>query len=788
VRLRLALVATALGLVLALVATSFAVSSGRDASRTARDALVDKLAAQSVALRSTQRDLAALLAVEAYRLRPDARTRSALLGVFTAESDFLGYLPLGSENGPDQSLESGGMLSDGTLVAASTDGLVRLLDGETGAPKGSFPGAPRRRTHSRIAVSRDESTLAQVSWEGDGYSGQSVLRVFDISDRKRRFVDVRLPLDAGAVAVSRTGRYVAASGYDDGRVLIYDTSGASQLPLLATVGSASPGVVSPPPVGPSAQAEAVQDYVEGRAKQPAWLGDPRLADPRLNASGVVNTAEQRYTAALVFLADDQLVVGSEVDVVRVIDPHDGRETARLDGAPWLTSNRAAAVSADGSVLVTAGSRGVAGWDLRTKRLTWVTDVDGANCSTLVIEPRTRSVLCGGQFSRVVGLDLDTGQRTPTEYDMQRGEISELLISPDGRTLLQLSRTAGVIARWSLDGMGRIVRPLPGRATPIGYNADGTLLLTTGPDVRTIDGSPWLVSTIVSAASGRVIWRSGDYVALTWTDDPARVVVWSTTGQGWVLDITTGRLVHELESALGGYSPDGQSLPRGGHHLLGWVYNLDGSRGAWAEWDLSTGALVATHLLKPGGRGSVTPDGRLVSAVNGGQLTTYDLSSGAAAGEVQLATMPDVVTAAAATDYELAAALNDGGIGFYDPRTLEPRGQPLAESPGQVEQLEFADGGRLMAARTATGDVWLVDVKARIRLGEPVAIGPDRTHSAALHPDGSELAVRTDDGLRVWDLRPQHWVRSVCATVGRSLSSEEWATFLGEVGPYDPSCR
>ena len=79
-RLRLTATATALGLVLALLAGSLAVQRSREASSTARDALIDSLVARSVALRSTQRDLAALLAVEAHRLRPDARTRSALLG------------------------------------------------------------------------------------------------------------------------------------------------------------------------------------------------------------------------------------------------------------------------------------------------------------------------------------------------------------------------------------------------------------------------------------------------------------------------------------------------------------------------------------------------------------------------------------------------------------------------------------------------------------------------------------------------------------------------------------
>jgi hypothetical protein len=177
----------------------------------------------------------------------------------------------------------------------------------------------------------------------------------------------------------------------------------------------------------------------------------------------------------------------------------------------------------------------------------------------------------------------------------------------------------------------------------------------------------------------------------------------------------------------------------------------------------------------------------LSVVHGSRLATYDLSPGAK-GDGLLATMPDVAMAAASSDDVLVAAGTDGEIGFYDPRTLEPSGPALAESSGHVEQLAFADGGGLMATRTATGELRTIDARARVSLGEPIPIGLDRTHAVAIRPDARELAVMTDDGIRVWDLRPRHWAHAVCSMVGRSLTKEEWSTFLGEVGPYDPSCR
>ena len=74
--------------------------------------------------------------------------------------------------------------------------------------------------------------------------------------------------------------------------------------------AAARGVVALPPVGPAARLDAVRDFAEGRTRQPAWVGDPRLADPRLSPPGAANTGEERFTAALAFQVDGSLVVGS----------------------------------------------------------------------------------------------------------------------------------------------------------------------------------------------------------------------------------------------------------------------------------------------------------------------------------------------------------------------------------------------------------------------------------------------------------------------------------------------
>jgi WD40 repeat protein len=294
---------------------------------------------------------------------------------------------------------------------------------------------------------------------------------------------------------------------------------------------------------------------------------------------------------------------------------------------------------------------------------------------------------------------------------------------------------------------------------------------------------------VSATSGEVVWRSDEYVDMTWTSDPHQIVGWTPSGIGHVLDVRTGRPVQRLQNILGDL-PNGVLLAAGGRHLLAWV--LGGFGGAVvAVWDLSTGKGVAARQVPDGTHGSLTEDGRIVVWVHDGGASTYDMSledGDEEADSRTLATRQGLVTAAVSSSGLVAASRTDGRLGFYDARTLKPRGPPLAGTPGQVEQLSFSRDGDLLAVRGATGALRLIDTRSRIQLGEPIELGLDRTRRVALRADGHELTVATDDGIRMWDLRPGHWTREACGLVERDLTREEWATYLAPVGAYRSTCR
>ena len=83
-RLRRSLMGVAILLVAAIAAGVLAYQQRQTARSEERESALTALTSNATALRANRRDVAALLAVEAYRLAPSAATESALFGTFTA--------------------------------------------------------------------------------------------------------------------------------------------------------------------------------------------------------------------------------------------------------------------------------------------------------------------------------------------------------------------------------------------------------------------------------------------------------------------------------------------------------------------------------------------------------------------------------------------------------------------------------------------------------------------------------------------------------------------------------
>ena len=249
-RLRGLLVGVAALLVFALAAALLAVDRGRtaaderDVAQQARQsALHESLVGTSLTLRSTKRAVAALLAAEAWRTKPDALSESALLGTFTEAPGFLGYTSV-----PYPMIQ--GDTVPGTRTAVIASGTrVRVVDLATGelGPVFDHPLSSDKPVYSVVQVSGDGRRVAQLLFDPDRLDrcgtlealqrhdgrGCTVLTVFDLATRKPVFGPVVTPVSGGDLAIDRTGHLVAVTGGLDGDLVTYDVDRGRLLGRLA---------------------------------------------------------------------------------------------------------------------------------------------------------------------------------------------------------------------------------------------------------------------------------------------------------------------------------------------------------------------------------------------------------------------------------------------------------------------------------------------------------------------------------------------------------------------------
>jgi hypothetical protein len=98
----------------------------------------------------------------------------------------------------------------------------------------------------------------------------------------------------------------------------------------------------------------------------------------------------------------------------------------------------------------------------------------------------------------------------------------------------------------------------------------------------------------------------------------------------------------------------------------------------------------------------------------------------------------------------------------------------------------------MATLTAEGLLSVSDVGSGTRLGEVELREEGNTFSAdrgvettlRFAPDGDLWTATAGGRLIRWAMSPEAWTRSVCRTVNRSLTQDDWNRFVG--GPGRPT--
>jgi DNA-binding SARP family transcriptional activator/WD40 repeat protein len=735
-RLRRLLVGVTAALVVALVAGAVAVGQRGRADRAARAARVEALVGRADSLRATQRDTAALLAIEAYRMADTPRTRSALFSTFTADPGFLDAHRLPADRG-----STGIVLPDGeTALIVGPDGRLQPYDLAAGSRGAPLPAVGDPDDPRPILAAGPSGAVALVTRSDLSGSPTSTIGVIDTTRRALRFPAVTVAGRVDGAAFSSDGGRLAVATGDEAALVVLDATTGTEVAAVRGVG----------PID--------QDAVSVRASD---LGDALYFE---GASSGVTTVDETF------------VIGSIDGSLRLVDVASTALRATIDVAPNTVSQLHPV--GDGTV-VAAGRAGLVRVDVVGQSIMW-RHAELEPCRSLVVLANRGVFYCGDPFGRLVERDLATGV-VLRRLDTQGGATAALWPARDGTEIVSFGDHEPVVARWRLDGSGPVTHTVAtGFDVGMGFNpAGGMLLVGRGDTAEDAD------FRVIDVKSGKQVAALEGMIDALWTDDDTIV--------GGVLT-DDGRYQgarFELTDADRGTIRDGPSSDAG---LDLWAADPGKERFLVGRSDGRRAEIIAgdeSGLIEPW---IVVDDfvsmansrsGHRIAVGTEHGVIVYDGATGTPLGEIRNGALQGVTITLA--DQLFVSSLG-GELTQYDLESLQPI-RSFGGSRGFVQEVISSLDGSLIAVRGGDRSVTLFDVASGARIGTPIDVPNEQESLVALSEQGDRMAIGGGDeaGIQIWNLEPPRWVVAACQLAGRNLTRDEWSSHIGDLAPYRATC-
>ncbi|MFE5672043.1 BTAD domain-containing putative transcriptional regulator [Agromyces sp. NPDC056523] len=742
-RLRVALGASVALFAVAVTAGGFVAAGSEETAEQRETAQIEALMRTSASLRDADRDVAALLAVEAYRRWPDdARAHSALMGAMTS--------------------------SHGLLATTHLDDLDRM-SGE------HIPG-----TRHAVAMTPD--------WAA----------VYDI-DSGRRLYDVDLP-NAAQDFDTRYGPTVSGNGARAAYAeRIFDEDDTQVAIHLSTADLATGLLVRPTIELDFPLSSIAMNYEGDLIAAIDEIGMLRIIDANTGSirqvTGTSVHDAQGNTdraGAVRFTPGGLLVYGTVEGPLQLVDADDAAVVATVP-MPAGSTNVAMAVVSDTRV-VTTGDRWISSVDLDVGRADWtqqlVTTTDDP-CPWVTVSIELKTVYCGDLFGHIDERSLDTGAPTERSFDPQLGFVGTMSVVEDRQELVVVGRTA-VITRWKLDESGAVTRVIaPGWVIRDRYSAAGSSLVVA----RRTDGAEWWgdyreFAVLDTRTEELLLDIPAPSFGVMWAGESTLLGDFGGVGpqRTGYLDIRTGErysgdpLPEDAESVWLNAPGDRVYVGRPG----GEIWTIDPATGRRIEPTMQTGGVYPVYIST-----SADGDRVLVTSWNNEFVPSSVLLDAETGERVRAGLVRIGLTAMTARD-EIVGTIRYQSIVRHDADTFAKIGA-LPGSTGGLDALSVSADGRVLSAYSLDNTVTLYDVVGGVQLGGPITVagewsGPaGGVYSGVIRADGTELAVNVPGGIALWDLRPSSHADAACKMAGRDLTQDEWLTYLGDFGPYRSTC-